>query len=121
MPLGQPTSASSLAWEHGPASPGLKAHGRSRGGATMVCWWWRSANSGNGRWRGGGKMVLGESRRGGEAIWGGEEDGKLSRRSLHGGVTQVGKHDSDGMVRGQGWPVLGLGSTRAILGSSRRC
>jgi hypothetical protein len=54
-------------------------------------------------------------------IWGGEEDGKLTRRSVHGGKTQAGKHDDDSTVRGRGWPVLGLGSTNAMLGSSGRC
>jgi hypothetical protein len=32
----KPTMASSSAWHHCPANPGLKAHGRDRGGATMV-------------------------------------------------------------------------------------
>jgi hypothetical protein len=47
-------------------------------------------------------MVLGGSRRSGEEIWGGGEDWKLTRRSVHGGVTQTEKHDGDDAVRVQG-------------------
>jgi hypothetical protein len=36
MPLGQPTPAFSPSWQHGLASPGLKAHGRSRGGVALA-------------------------------------------------------------------------------------
>jgi hypothetical protein len=39
VPLGQPTSASSPARQQGPASSGLKAHGRSKGGTSMARWW----------------------------------------------------------------------------------
>jgi hypothetical protein len=53
-------------------------------------------------------------------IWGGGEDGKLTRRSVHDDATQVGKHDGDDAVRGRGRPVLGLGSTRATMWSLRR-
>jgi hypothetical protein len=48
------------------------------------------------------------------------EDGKLTRRSVHSGATRAGKHDGNGVVRGRGRPVPGLGSIRATLGSSRR-
>jgi hypothetical protein len=53
-------------------------------------------------------------------IWGGVEDEKLTRRSVHGGATRAGKHDGDDVVRGQGRPIPGLGSTRAMVWSSRR-
>jgi hypothetical protein len=109
VPLGQPTSASSPTQQHGPASPGLKAHGRSRGGAAMARWWWQSADSGKGRWRGGGETVLGGSRRGGK-------HGKLTGRLVYGSVTRAGKHNDDGTVRVRGQPVPGPGSTRATLG-----
>jgi hypothetical protein len=65
-------------------------------------------------------MVLGGSRRGGEASWGGREDEKLTKRLVHCGVTRAGKHDGDSVVHGQGRLVLGLGSIRATLGSSGR-
>jgi hypothetical protein len=68
----------------------------------MARWWWRSINSSEGRWRGGREMVLGGSRRGGEAIWGGGEDWKLTKRLVHGGMTRTGKHDGDDSVRVQG-------------------
>jgi hypothetical protein len=35
-------------------------------------------------------------------IWGGGEDGKLTRRLVYGGVTRAGKRDGDGAVRGRG-------------------
>jgi hypothetical protein len=44
------------------------------------------------------------SRRGWEVIWGGWEDGKITRRSVHGGRTRAGKHADDGAVWGQGGP-----------------
>jgi hypothetical protein len=85
-----------------------------------MAWRRRSANSSEGRRRGGGETVLGGSRHGGEAIWGSGEGGKLTGRLVHGGATWAEKHDGDGAVRGQGRPVLGLGSIRTTLGSSRR-
>jgi hypothetical protein len=69
---------------------------------------------------GGREMALGGSRHGGEAIWGGGEDRKLTRRSVHDGATRVRKHDDDDAVRGQGRPVPGSGSIRVTLGSLRR-
>jgi hypothetical protein len=48
-------------------------------------------------------------------IWGGGEDGKLTRRLVYGGATRAGKRDGDGAVRGRGWPIPGLGSTRATV------
>jgi hypothetical protein len=56
----------------------------------------------------------------GKRFGGGGEDGKLTRRSVHGGVSQVRKHDGDDAVRGRGRPVAGSGSIRTTLGSLRR-
>jgi hypothetical protein len=50
-----------------------------RSGAAAV-----PTDSGEGQWRGGGETDLGASWRGGEASWGGREDRKLTRRSVHG-------------------------------------
>jgi hypothetical protein len=53
-------------------------------------------------------------------IWGGGEDGKLTRRLVYGGVTQAGKRDGDDAVRGRWRPISGPGSTRVMVWSSRR-
>jgi hypothetical protein len=87
----------------------------------MARWWWWPGDFDEGRWRGGGEIVLGGSGRGGEAIWGGVEDWKLTRRSVHSDTIRVGKLDGDDAVEVQGRWVLGPRSTRATLASSRRC
>jgi hypothetical protein len=53
-------------------------------------------------------------------IWGGGEDGKLTKRLVYNCATRAGKRDGDGMVRGRGRPIPSLGSTRVTVWSSRR-
>jgi hypothetical protein len=107
VPLGQPTPAFSPSWLHSPASPGLKAHGRSRGGVALARWRRRWADSGEPEMASGGGTAARAHPRHGDStrvVGGGRGSSWVS---LRGSGVRAEESPAVGQRRGRGWRWIG--------------